>query len=94
MKKKNIPEFNPTPNGSKLEPIDQSKIVDSIVLDKETIDIVYDENTKTFDKVYIKYSLNGNIKIVKIEKGHTNALVMQQEISKYFLEKLVTKRKK
>jgi len=94
MKKKNIPGFNPTPNETKLEPIDPTKISDGVALDKETIDIVYDEKTKTFDKVHIKYSLSGNMEIVKIEKGHTNPLVMQQEMSKYFLEKLVTKRKK
>lgn len=64
-------------------------------LTEETVDIQYNPETKTFDKVFIQYSLSGKEGVVvRTEKGHTNPLVMQQEMSKYFLEKLVTKRKK
>lgn len=109
MKKKNIPQFVPTPTTEitiSLDKNSETQIVvnekkndhtikyDEQLMDKETMDIIFNDETKTFDRIYIKYSLTGNMEIVRIEKGHTNPLVMQQEISKYFLEKLVTKRKK
>lgn len=94
MKKKNLPSFQPSPREATLEVNENLDQVPSTELNEETMDIVYNPKTKTYDRVYMKYSLDGGMQIVKIQQGHTNPLVMQQEISKYFLEKLVTKRKK
>lgn len=60
----------------------------------ETMTAIYNPKTKTYDKVSIRFSLDGKLIIDNIQKGHSNPLVIQQELSKYFLEKLVTKRKR
>lgn len=101
-KKNKIPEFTLTPSTDSLQPLtaeldtpqEEGLLVSEPQLENQTMDIVFNTVTKTWDKVFISYNLEtGEAKVIKTSTGHSNPLVMQQEMSKYFFEKLVTKRK-